>query len=453
MAIGRTYAAISLSPSHKRAFEPEDDFDDYAFDEPIPIPSRLFGPINPTTGEPTLFNDDALPHRPHVAYQSHSRKQSTSSLAKEPLHPLAPNPAPNRGGFSFRRFSIPSEEYIQAEEPPKKKRRSTTATIINGVVETVIFTGAVALTAYQLWTGRGRRGADDNVKVQVQEESDEIRQHHDDFTKLDGTHYGEGSAPSTGTTPPPPYEERWGMVNGIDFEVRSRDIITQLATIVLEGVFGILYSLYAVLFNRQSSPTPPTFLSPSILSPFPDRPFRYYSFLSPPPTPTSSTDSMAHYQPESPTLDHSNLPSPTGFPNRPLFSGLPTTLAPQRHTTYPLAGARPYHRARGPHSYASRPTRLHSRVTIRKRRSIAEPSLPSGVTAEMSPSVKKEQVTKKILPIPNPREAEDKALSRMEEKLSSLIAAGRAALHTKVEVEFDEEGEEEDAYVCSEDEA
>lgn len=218
MALGRTYAAISLSPSHKRAFEPEDDFD-YTFDEPIPIPSRLFGPINPRTGEPTLFNEDALPYRPHDAYQSHSRKQSTSSLAKEPVHPLAPNSAPNRGGFSFRRFSIPSsEEYSQPEEPPKKKRRSTTATIINGVVETVIFTGAVALTAYQLWTGRAH-----NVKVQVQEESDDIRQrHHDNFTKLDGTRYGEGSAPSTGTTPPPPYEERWGMVNGVDFEVRSR---------------------------------------------------------------------------------------------------------------------------------------------------------------------------------------------------------------------------------------
>lgn len=64
----------------------------------------------------------------------------------------------------------------------------------------------------------------------------------------------------------------------------------------------------------------------------------------------------------------------------------------------------------------------------------------------MSSSVKKD-VPKKAPSIPNPREAEDKALSRMEEKLSSLIAAGRAALHSRVEVEFDEEGEEEDAYV------
>ncbi|KAF9377971.1 hypothetical protein CPC16_011546 [Podila verticillata] len=43
-----------------------------------------------------------------------------------------------------------------ASEPPKKKQRSTASILLGAAVETVIFTGAVALSAYQLLTGMGK---------------------------------------------------------------------------------------------------------------------------------------------------------------------------------------------------------------------------------------------------------------------------------------------------------
>jgi hypothetical protein len=41
-------------------------------------------------------------------------------------------------------------------EPPMKRQRSATSMLIDAALETVIFTGAVALTAYQLLTGKGQ---------------------------------------------------------------------------------------------------------------------------------------------------------------------------------------------------------------------------------------------------------------------------------------------------------
>ena len=46
-----------------------------------------------------------------------------------------------------------------ASEPPKKRMRSTASMLLDAAVETVIFTGAVALSAYQLLTGKGKLGA------------------------------------------------------------------------------------------------------------------------------------------------------------------------------------------------------------------------------------------------------------------------------------------------------
>ncbi|KAG0262974.1 hypothetical protein BG011_009472 [Mortierella polycephala] len=43
-------------------------------------------------------------------------------------------------------------------EPPKKRHRSTASMLLDAAVETVIFTGAVALSAYQLLTGKGIMG-------------------------------------------------------------------------------------------------------------------------------------------------------------------------------------------------------------------------------------------------------------------------------------------------------
>lgn len=42
------------------------------------------------------------------------------------------------------------------EEPPKKKMRSTAAILLGAAVETVILTSAVALSAYNLLTGKGK---------------------------------------------------------------------------------------------------------------------------------------------------------------------------------------------------------------------------------------------------------------------------------------------------------
>ncbi|KAG0349340.1 hypothetical protein BG004_007524 [Podila humilis] len=55
------------------------------------------------------------------------------------------------------------------EEPPKKKMRSTTAIILGAAVETVILTGAVALSAYNLLTGKGKQDqvATQNEKAEV----------------------------------------------------------------------------------------------------------------------------------------------------------------------------------------------------------------------------------------------------------------------------------------------
>ncbi|KAF9543019.1 hypothetical protein EC957_001378 [Mortierella hygrophila] len=44
---------------------------------------------------------------------------------------------------------------VYALEPPKKRQRSTATMLLDAAFETVIFTGAVALSAYQLITGKG----------------------------------------------------------------------------------------------------------------------------------------------------------------------------------------------------------------------------------------------------------------------------------------------------------
>ncbi|KAF9576158.1 hypothetical protein EC968_010281 [Mortierella alpina] len=44
---------------------------------------------------------------------------------------------------------------LAVSEPPKKRLRSTASMLLDAAVETVIFTGAVALSAYQLLTGKG----------------------------------------------------------------------------------------------------------------------------------------------------------------------------------------------------------------------------------------------------------------------------------------------------------
>ncbi|KAF9112904.1 hypothetical protein BGX27_002611 [Mortierella sp. AM989] len=68
------------------------------------------------------------------------------------------------GGYGMRRGNHDEDEDMDgmgssyASEPPKKRLRSTASMLIDAAVETVIFTGAVALSAYQLLTGKGKQG-------------------------------------------------------------------------------------------------------------------------------------------------------------------------------------------------------------------------------------------------------------------------------------------------------
>ncbi|KAF9349585.1 hypothetical protein BGX34_001717 [Mortierella sp. NVP85] len=61
-------------------------------------------------------------------------------------------------GIASFREKRGEDGFIEYEtEPPKKRQRSKAEVILGAAVETVIFTGAVALSAYQLLTGRGRQ--------------------------------------------------------------------------------------------------------------------------------------------------------------------------------------------------------------------------------------------------------------------------------------------------------
>ncbi|KAI1315334.1 hypothetical protein EDD11_000942 [Mortierella claussenii] len=59
---------------------------------------------------------------------------------------------------------------MYAAEPPKKKQRSTAAVLLGAAFETVIFTSAVALSAYQLLTGKGKYPLDANMASPVDPE-------------------------------------------------------------------------------------------------------------------------------------------------------------------------------------------------------------------------------------------------------------------------------------------
>ncbi|KAI7829329.1 hypothetical protein BC939DRAFT_23364 [Gamsiella multidivaricata] len=64
-------------------------------------------------------------------------------------------------GYGIQRASRDDDDYLDEPgtyEPPKKRLRSTASMLLDAAVETVIFTGAVALSAYQLLTGKGRLG-------------------------------------------------------------------------------------------------------------------------------------------------------------------------------------------------------------------------------------------------------------------------------------------------------
>ncbi|KAF9209228.1 hypothetical protein BGZ49_005682 [Haplosporangium sp. Z 27] len=60
---------------------------------------------------------------------------------------------------------------LYSVEPPKKRQRSTAAVLVGAALETVIFTSAVALSAYQLLTGRGKQQLEDAAMTSATDET------------------------------------------------------------------------------------------------------------------------------------------------------------------------------------------------------------------------------------------------------------------------------------------
>ncbi|KAF8955915.1 hypothetical protein BGZ46_002511 [Entomortierella lignicola] len=85
------------------------------------------------------------------------------------------------GGYGIQRGNMDDDDDMDgvesyASEPPKKRRRFTASMLIDAAVETVIFTGAVALTAYQLFTGKGRQGDSHSKRSSFASEDDDSAQ-------------------------------------------------------------------------------------------------------------------------------------------------------------------------------------------------------------------------------------------------------------------------------------
>ncbi|KAF9359374.1 hypothetical protein BGX26_012492 [Mortierella sp. AD094] len=60
---------------------------------------------------------------------------------------------------------------LYSAEPPKKRQRSAAAVLLGAAVETVIFTSAVALSAYQLLTGKGKQQLEDATMTPTADET------------------------------------------------------------------------------------------------------------------------------------------------------------------------------------------------------------------------------------------------------------------------------------------
>ncbi|KAI8596043.1 hypothetical protein EDD21DRAFT_389518 [Dissophora ornata] len=148
----------------------------------------------------------------HPACQHH-----TALPQSQQEHPLQHGPKPGRATKGINRFGMPkfrpemddshpgsSEKYtpmkttststsgsgygmlrnrddddddmdgLGSSEPPKKRQRSMSLMLLDAAVETVIFTGAVALSAYQLLTGKSKLGSHSKQSSMTSEDADAI---------------------------------------------------------------------------------------------------------------------------------------------------------------------------------------------------------------------------------------------------------------------------------------
>ncbi|KAG0200807.1 hypothetical protein BGX28_006220 [Mortierella sp. GBA30] len=108
---------------------------------------------------------------------------NTGSFARKTIS-TSTSTSTSGSGFGMQRERDDDDDDItgpsltEVSEPPKKRLRSTASMLLDAAVETVIFTGAVALSAYQLLTGKGKLGGSDHSKQSssASDEMDESRE-------------------------------------------------------------------------------------------------------------------------------------------------------------------------------------------------------------------------------------------------------------------------------------
>ncbi|KAF9136338.1 hypothetical protein BGW39_000054 [Mortierella sp. 14UC] len=114
--------------------------------------------------EPTLLHLDEMP----MAIEKAPASTAVTIVGSTPTYGM--------GAYKAQR----DQEEAAAEsalglystaEPPKKRQRSAAAVLFGAAFETVIFTSAVALSAYQLLTGKGRQGLQDDASAGVDGET------------------------------------------------------------------------------------------------------------------------------------------------------------------------------------------------------------------------------------------------------------------------------------------
>ncbi|KAG0077841.1 hypothetical protein BGZ90_006436, partial [Linnemannia elongata] len=100
--------------------------------------------------EPTLLHLDEMP----MAIEKAPASTAVTIVGSTPTYGM--------GAYKAQRDQeeMAAESSLglySAAEPPKKRQRSAAAYLFGAAFETVIFTSAVALSAYQLLTGKGRQ--------------------------------------------------------------------------------------------------------------------------------------------------------------------------------------------------------------------------------------------------------------------------------------------------------
>ncbi|KAG0321462.1 hypothetical protein BGZ97_011225 [Linnemannia gamsii] len=128
-----------------------------------------------TLPEPTLLHLDEMP----MAIEKAPASTAVTIVGSTPTYGMGAYKAQRDNEEQAAESAL---GLYSAAEPPKKRHRSAAAYIFGAAFETVIFTSAVALSAYQLLTGKGRQqgiqdaslGAEGETVLSTTEGSDVI---------------------------------------------------------------------------------------------------------------------------------------------------------------------------------------------------------------------------------------------------------------------------------------